>query len=139
MNLCLINQKKHCLNCGSNKVIRWGRQNNKQRYFCKKCNKLFIWENIGASKNQKLKLFRKWIIERQTIKELSQRNGKSVDTLRIIFKKFLNYPPLPKPEPGNNCHLTIDGTYFKNNFCALVYYDSRIKKRQYFRVVDREC
>lgn len=84
-------------------------------------------------------MFRKWIIERQTIKELSQRNGKSVDTLRIIFKKFLNYPPLPKPEPDSHCHLIIDGTHFKNNFCVLVYYDSKLKRRQYFRVVDQEC
>lgn len=139
MNLWLIFQKKHCVNCSGSRVIKWGYQNNKQRYFCKECNKLFIWKNVGASKNQKLKLFRKWIIEKQTIKELSKKIGKSVDTLRIIFKKFLNYSPLPKPQPNSNCHLTIDGTHFKNNFCVLIYYDSQLKKRQYFRIVDREC
>ena len=51
----------------------------------------------------------------------------------------MDYPPPSKPEPNNNCYLTIDGTYFKNNFCVLVYYDNQLKRRQYFRVVDREC
>ena len=139
MNLWLISQKKHCINCGSNKVIRWGRQNNKQRYFCKEWGKLFIWKNIGAGKNQKLKLFRKWIIGKLILKELSIKRGKLVDTLIITFKGFLENPPTPKPRLNNNCHLTIDGTHFKNNFCVLAYYDSGFKKQQSFRVVDREC
>ena len=139
MNLCLINQKKHCVNCGSNKVIKWGRRNNRQRFNCRKCNKIFYWANKGASKNQRLKLFRRWVIGKSTLAELSNGTNKSTRTLQRIFKSFLDYPPLPKPQPNSNCHLTIDGTYFKNNFCVLVYYDSRLKKRQYFRVVDREC
>ncbi|MBI4812333.1 transposase [Candidatus Falkowbacteria bacterium] len=86
-----------------------------------------------------MKLFRKWIIGKRTLKELVKESGKSIDTLRILFKKFLDYPPLPRPEQNINCHLTIDGTHFRNNFCVLVYYDSRLKKRQYFRAADQEC
>lgn len=71
--------------------------------------------------------------------ELANETGKSISTLQRIFKSFMGYPPLPKPRPNNNCHLTIDGTHFRNNFCVLVYYDSGLKKKQYFRVVDQEC
>ena len=139
MNLCLINQKKHCTNCGDSQTIKWGVRNGKQRFKCCKCGKIFYWTNIGSSKNQKLKLFKKWVVGKATLKELSDETGKSISTLQRIFRVFMENPPLPKPEPNNNCHLTIDGTYFKNNFCVLVYYDSRINKRQYFRIVDREC
>ena len=52
----------------------------------------------------------------------------------------MDYPPTPIPIlNSSDCHLIIDGTYFKDNFCVLVYYDNQLKKRQYFRVVDREC
>ena len=130
MNLCLINQKKHCVNCGSGQTIKWGFQGGKKRFRCKNCNKVFYWTNAGSSKNQKLKLFKKWIAGKATLNELARETGKSARTLQRIFKNFMDYPPLPRPEPNSNCHLTIDGTYFKNNFCVLVYYDSRIKKRQ---------
>lgn len=120
-------------------MIGWGKQDGKKRFKCRNCNKVFYWTNKGASKNQKLKLFKKWVIGKATLNELANETGKSISTLQRIFKIFMDYPPLPKPAPNGNCHLTIDGTHFKNNFCVLVYYDNRPKKRQYFRVVDQEC
>lgn len=138
MNLWLIFQKKHCVNCGSAKVIKWGTRNNRQRFLCHACGKLFIWKNTGASKNQKLKLFRKWIVGKYTLKELSKETKKSVKSLRILFKKFLDNPPKCKIKPNPKCHLIIDGTYFKNNFCLLNYRDNDLKYLQYWRTVDRE-
>lgn len=88
-------------------------RNNKQRFLCRDCGKLFIWKNTGASKNQKLKLFHKWIIGKRTLKELAKESKRSIDTLRIMFKKFLDNPPKPKIKPNPKCHLIIDGTYFK--------------------------
>lgn len=138
MNLWLIFQKKRCISCGSSKIIKWGIRNNKQRFLCKNCGKLFIWKNKGASKNQKLKLFRKWVIGKYTLKELSKESKRSIDTLRILFKKFLDNPPSPKLKPNSKCHLTIDGTYFKNDFCIVNYYDTGLKYLQYYRIVERE-
>jgi len=37
-----------------------------------------------------------------------------------------------------NCHLIIDGTYFKTNFCSLNYLDNDLSHLQYFRIVERE-
>jgi hypothetical protein len=119
-------------------VIKWGVRNGRQRFFCAACKKLFIRKNEGASRNQKLKLFRKWVIGKYTLKELSRESKKSIDTLRILFKKFLDDPPKPQVKPNLKCHLTIDGTYFKNNFCLLNYYDNDLKRLQYYRTVERE-
>lgn len=74
-----------------------------------------------------------------TLSELAIGSNKSARTLQRIFRNFMEYPPIPRPQPNNNCHLIIDGTHFKNNFCVLAYYDSGLKKQQYFRVVDQEC
>ncbi len=85
-----------------------------------------------------MKLFRKWIVGRRTLKELSKESKKSIKTLRIIFKDFLDNPPNPKIRPNPKCHLIIDGTYFKNNFCLLDYRDNDLKYLQYWRTVERE-
>lgn len=127
MNLWLLFQKKHCVICNSGKVIKWGVRNGKQRFLCRACGKLFIWKNTGASKNQRLKLFRKWIIGKYTLKELSKETKKSIKSLRILFKNFLDNPPKPKIKPNPKCYLTIDGIYFKNNFCLLNYRDNDLK------------
>ena len=69
---------------------------------------------------------------------MSYESGKSISTLRILFKNYLNDPPRFKPKVNNNCHLLIDGTYFKTNFCALHYFDNDLNHLQYFRIVERE-
>lgn len=83
-------------------------------------------------------LLRKWIIGKRILEDLSSENNKSVDTLRKLFKKFLNNPPPVKIKLNNNCHLIIDGTYFKNNFCLLDYLDNDLKYLQLYKLVERE-
>jgi hypothetical protein len=58
--------------------------------------------------------------------------------LRILFKSYLNNPPRFKPRANTDCHLLIDGTYFKTSFCALHYFDNDLNHLQYFRIVERE-
>lgn len=72
------------------------------------------------------------------MKELSKESKRSIDTLRILFKNYLNNSPRFKIRKNDNCHLIIDGTYFKNNFCILNYLDNNLKRLQYFRIVERE-
>lgn len=86
--------KKHCVNCGSCQTIKWGFQDGKKRFRCKNCNKVFYWTNTGSSKNQKLKLFKKWVVGKATLNELAHEIGKSISTLQRIFKNFMDYPPL---------------------------------------------
>jgi len=58
--------------------------------------------------------------------------------LQRLFKNYLNNPPKFKIKTNQDCHLIIDGTYFKNNFCVLNYLDNDLKHLQYFRIVERE-
>lgn len=105
---------------------------------CKNCNKFFIWKNSGTSKNQKLKLFYKWIIGKQTLQELSKNYNKSIDALRISFQKFLDQPIPLKVKINKNCYLIIDATYFKKEFCLIDYYDYFLKRSQYYRLLKNE-
>lgn len=106
----------------------------KQRWFCKRCHKVFVWKNKGASKNQKLKLFRKWVIGKRTLSDLSKEGRKSVSTLRRIFKYYLNKPPRIKPSPNSKSILMIDGTRFENNYCLILYWDITLDKPQGLRI-----
>lgn len=72
------------------------------------------------------------------MKELSRESKASVKTLQRLFKNYLDNPPRFKIRLSGNCHLLIDGTYFKNNFCVLNYFDSDLNHLQYFRIVERE-
>lgn len=72
------------------------------------------------------------------MKELSKESGKSIKTLQRLFEKYLDNPPRFKPRINDKCHLVIDGTYFKNNFCVLHYFDNDLNHLQYFRIVERE-
>lgn len=58
--------------------------------------------------------------------------------MQRLFKNYLNNPPKFKIKTNQDCHLIIDGTYFKNNFCVLNYLDNDLKHLQYFRIVERE-
>lgn len=72
------------------------------------------------------------------MQDLSNESNKSIRTLRRLFKNFLNELPATKTKPNYNCHLIIDGTYFKNNFCVLNYFDNDLKHLQFYRLVERE-
>lgn len=58
--------------------------------------------------------------------------------MQRLFKNYLGNPPRFKTRISSNCHLIIDGTYFKNNFCVLHYFDNNLDHLQYFRIVERE-
>ena len=68
---------------------------------------------------------------------MSRESNKSIDTLRRLFKIFLDNPPIPKIKPNNNCYLIIDGTY-TSDFCILNYLDNDLKYLQYYNIVKRE-
>lgn len=82
--------------------------------------------------------FKKWIISKRTLQELSAESGKSIDTLRRLFENYLNNPPEPKIRLNDNCHLIIDGVYFKNDFCLVIYFDNDLKCPQLCSIMNRE-
>ncbi|NCF75234.1 MAG: methyltransferase domain-containing protein [Xanthomonadaceae bacterium] len=99
-----------------------GMQNNKQRWLCRNCHKSFIVYSKQKSIVRQISWFKKWIIGRMTLREIANKKGLTIQTIRALFKNYLDNPPLPKIKPNNSCHLIIDGTY-TSDFCVLNYLD----------------
>ena len=118
-------------------MIRWGKQLEKQRFKCKKCNILFTRNDKAKRTTNRFVWFRKWIIERQTFKTLSRDSGLSVDTLQRIFYFYLKQSPTVKIVKRNKVHLRLDATYFKQ-FCLLCYQDHEDGYTQLIRFSDGE-
>lgn len=130
--------KKSCWGCGSSEVICWGFQGGKQRFKCKNCGLLFTWRNKRVKENNRFVWFKKWVLERQTFVHLSKASGYSVRSLKTYFHQYLvNAPTLPI-YPAEKLHLLIDGTYFSNDICLIIYRDNEIKFTQLYRITDGE-
>ena len=72
-----------------------------------------------------------------TLREIADKKGLTIQTIRALFKNYLDNPPIPQIKSNNNCHLIIDGTY-TSNFCVLNYLDNDLKYLQYYSIVKRE-
>ncbi len=129
-----LEQKPRCWVCKSLSVIKWGTQNNKQRFKCKDCETLFIRINDGVKYNNELIWYKKWVLERQSLPILSRDSGLSISTLRRKFELYLFKDPkwiIPKTK---YVHLVIDGTYFKNNVCLFLYRNNDQHTTLFYRV-----
>lgn len=62
----------------------------------------------------------------------------SVSTLKRLFKTYLDSPPIFLIKKRVKAHLIIDGTYFSNDLCLIIYRDNDIKYTQLYRFSDKE-
>ena len=131
-------KKKRCWACKSFNTIKWGKQNNKQRYKCNNCGILFTNENKQVSLSNKFIWFEKWVIKRRTIEDLASESGYSERTLKRLFSIYLSKPPTLSVYPSEKVNLLIDGTYFRNGICLVLYRDYHIKFTQLYRLTDGE-
>ena len=99
---------------------------------------LFTWSNQGVALNNQFIWFRKWILNRQTIQYLSNESGYSTRTLKRLFDRYLSKPPTLSFYPSEKLNLLIDGTYFSNDICLIVYRDNQIKFTQLYRITNGE-
>ena len=131
-------KKKRCWACNSLNTIKWGKQQNKQRFKCKDCGILFTSRNVSVSKSNRFIWFERWVIARRTIGQLVKESGYSKRTLKRYFTWYLSKPPILSIYPSEKVNLLIDGTYFSNGICLVLYRDSTIKFTQLYRFSDRE-
>ena len=54
---------------------------------------MFTGENKPVSLSNKFIWFKKWVIKRRTIEDLSKESGYSQRTLKRLFNKYLSKPP----------------------------------------------
>lgn len=78
------------------------------------------------------------MLHRQTLTYLSGQSDYSVRTLKTLFHHYLKSPPVLSFYPKEKLNLLIDGTYFSNNICLIVYRDNEIKFTQLYRITDGE-
>jgi hypothetical protein len=82
--------------------------------------------------------FEKWVMGRQTIPQISKESGLSVRTLERYFHGYLHEAPVWTVYPSEKVNLLVDGTYFNNNLCLVLYRDNNIKFTQLYRITDGE-
>lgn len=130
--------KKKCPTCSSSNTIKKGKQNSKQRYQCQDCYVYFSIKNIEVKHKNQFIWFRKWIMERQIYSTLVRDSGMSQRSIQNLFKHYLLSAPELKIKNKTKVHLLIDGTYFSNGLCIILYYDHDIRYVQLYRKTDKE-
>ena len=134
----LKTRKYRCWVCDSLDVIKWGIRNGKQRFKCKECGALNTRTNQGVSQSNRFVWFREWIIGKQTFSQLSVKSGYSERSLKRHFYAYLRNYPTWKIRSSEKVNLLIDGTYFSNKVCLVLYRDNNVKATLIYRLTDGE-
>ncbi len=129
---------RKCPICASNNVRKKGKRKGKQRYRCSDCFNNFSGDNKGVQQSNQFIWFRKWIMERQVYQYLSRDSGMSQSKIQRLFKQYLKKAPLVPIRSKNHVHLLIDGIYFINGLCLILYYDYDIQYVQLYRETNKE-
>ncbi len=77
-------------------------------------------------------------MERQVYKSLIRDSGMSQSSIQRLFHTYLKKAPTVSIRSKTHVHLLIDGTYFSNDLCLILYYDHDIKHVQLYRETDQE-
>lgn len=131
-------RRKRCPLCGFLETIKTGTKQGKQRYFCKNCESYFTSVRKDVSAQNKFIWFERWILGKQSIRQLSQQSGYSEKTLRNMFELYLQNYPEWEISRREKVNLMIDGTYFPNKVCLVVYRDFNIRRTLFYRLTDNE-
>jgi len=137
-NKLFFYEKKRCWACGFQETIKWSKRKGKQRYKCINCGIFFTEKNEGVRRKNLLVWFEKWVIERLTYRYLKKDSGYSQSTLQRMFKSYLLTPPIFPIRRSNKAHLIIDGTYFSNDLCLVLYWDNDVRYIQMYRFSNGE-
>jgi transposase-like protein len=133
-----IKKRFRCPNCGSLNIIRWGVRSHHQRYKCNDCGSCFVKHREDVSLNNRFVWFRKWVLGKQTIADISKESGYSERQLRRWFDEYLDKAPEWHIQRRKSIHLLIDGTWVDKDQCIVVYRDNDSKSTLYYRFAEGE-
>ena len=83
--------------------------------------------------------FERWIPDKQSIVQLASQSPYSERSLKHYFYKQLPTCPQWQIQRREKVNLLIDGTYFTNEVCLLLYKDNNIKMTILYRLAKREA
>lgn len=96
------------------------------------------WTNKGVSASNRFVWFVHWIVGRQTFSQLVSQSGYSERTLKRYFYSYLSKYPQWNINRSEKVNLLIDGTYFSNKVCLVLYRDNTVKSTLLYRLSDGE-
>ena len=73
-----------------------------------------------------------------SIELIAQISKRDRNTVRSVIHWYLKHPPKPNPTPNPACNLVLDATWFGRKNCLLVYWDTELKKAQWWRYSQRK-
>ena len=132
-------RRKRCPHCGFLDTIKRGKRGEYSRYFCKNCNSYFTDRRPHISDGNMFVWFERWVRDKQSIPQISKASGYSERTLKRYFYKILPTCPIWQIQKREKVNLMIDGTYFSNKVCLLLYRDHNIKMTILYRLTNREA
>ena len=132
-------RRKRCPHCGFLDTIKRGKRGEYSRYFCKNCNSYFTDRRPHISDSNMFVWFERWVRDKQSIAQISKASGHSERTLKRYFYKMLPTCPTWQIQKREKVNLMIDGTYFTNKVCLLLYRDHNIKMTILYRLTNREA
>ena len=131
-------RRERCPYCGFLDVIKWGKQCGHQRFKCKNCGSLFTFRRKDISQKNRFIWFEWWILRKQTVPQISQMSGCSERQLYRWFDEYLDQYPQWHVQRREKVNLLIDGTWFPNKMCLVVYRDETVKATLFYRLTDDE-
>lgn len=131
--------KKRCPHCDQLDVIKWGKRNGHTRYYCKTCSRYFTDRREYISDKNMFVWFEHWISGKQSIAQLAEQSSYSERTLKRYFYRILPTCPQWQIQRREKVNLLIDGTYFANKVCLLLYRDNNIKMTILYRLSKGEA
>lgn len=131
-------RKERCPDCGSLDVIKWGRRSGHQRYKCRRCTKTFTFRRKDISSANRFVWFRWWVLRKQTLSEISSLSGYSERQLSRWFDIYLGEYPRWEIQRRERVNLLVDGTWFPNKLCLVIYRDESVKATLLYRITDDE-
>lgn len=99
---------------------------------------LFTRKSNSVKEKNQFVWFQKWVLHRQTLTYLSKESGYGTRTLKRYFHSYLSKAPSLPLYPKERLNLLIDGTYFSNDICLIIYRDNTIKFTQLYRLSSGE-
>ncbi len=78
------------------------------------------------------------MLHKDTFDVLAEESGYSKSKLQRIFRAYLSSPPTFVIQQKLRLYLIIDGTYFTEGLCLILYYDSKLKYSLLYRFSSNE-
>ena len=132
------NRRERCPQCGYLDVVKWGKRDGHQRYKCKNCGSLFTFRRKDIGKSNRFVWFEWWILGKQTLEQISALGGYSTRQLCRWFDEYLDSCPVWRIKFHEKVNLLIDGTWFPNKLCLVLYRNETVKSTLFYRLTDGE-